>query len=314
MPASSKASTNTPAVIAAVASWPRPIVPAATATAANRPSTSAARPTEGPTSRPATGPPCAGGSPAPAAISGPAGKQISPACEHRRDPGGGDREPLRDEHHAAAALPAEQLPDRAQAPLAAPVAASDERDQHESWQRGEHAGGHVPDLARLGERGGGWVAAALAVACALAITCRHLRWPRGSQMPGIRGLASPPLALFAAPHVISRQKPVTVRPETQVRGLASLRNSARSREHGSILSLRQGSLWPRGLFLISRNLSSSRGCSTTTDSATTPPAISAAFTSRPLSCSTRNSPSVCRAGQRRAVAWRHRHPPGRRRP
>src|SRR5215467_14171768 len=70
-------------------------------------------------------------------------------------------------------------------------------------------------------------AAALAVACAAAITCRHWAVDVCSQTSGIRGLVSPPRALFAAPQVISTQKHVTVSAEPHTSGLDSLRNSAR---------------------------------------------------------------------------------------
>src|SRR5262249_18789795 len=72
------------------------------------------------------------------------------------------------------------------------------------------------------------VAAALAAAWAWAITSRHCAVTALTQTLGIRGLASPPLALFAAPQVISRQKPVTARPDPQTNGLAGWRSSARN--------------------------------------------------------------------------------------
>src|SRR5258706_9099090 len=74
------------------------------------------------------------------------------------------------------------------------------------------------------------VAAALAAAWAWAITWRHCAVAALTQTSGIRGLAIPPLASFAAPQVISRQKPVTARPDPQTSGLISLRSSARNRD------------------------------------------------------------------------------------
>ena len=93
------------------------------------------------------------------------------------------------------------------------------------------------------------VAAARAAACACATTWRHCAVVTRSQTSGIRGLASPARALFAAPQVMSRQKATMARAVPQTSGRTSLRNSAASSHSmGALLDdLQESVLKPRQL-------------------------------------------------------------------
>ena len=78
-------------------------------------------------------------------------------------------------------------------------------------------------------------AAALAAACACAITCVHCGVAARAQTSGIRGLATPPLALFAAPQVMSRQNTTIASAVPHTSSRTSFRNSAFSSHSMSIL-------------------------------------------------------------------------------
>src|ERR1700722_17052246 len=101
----------------------------------------------------------------------------------------------------------------------------------------------------------GWVSWLVAVAAARAGVfagakgAGHCTVAARAQTSGIRGLASPARALFAAPHVMSRQKATIARAVPQTSGRTSLRiSAASSHSMGALLDdLQESVLQPRQL-------------------------------------------------------------------